>query len=310
VVAASEPPRWSYERYLDAKISVEDRALHRGVIDALREALVARATPSPLRVLDVGGGTGTMVRRAIAWSLFNRAEYTLLDADGDRLKKGLDALKEGWEASPLRVEEGADGALILRDGNDLEVHVAARRAEVFEFLDVAPRESFDLVIASSFLDLVDVPRFLPRLLGLLARGGVFWFPINFDGETIFEPSHPLDGPLLAAYHRSMDERVWNGGPAGHSRTGRKLFHAIPTAGGKLHVAGSSDWVVHARGGSYPGDEAYFVHCILATIEEALSVRGDVSLADLTAWLETRREQLREGVLVYVAHQLDFVGSVP
>jgi hypothetical protein len=166
------------------------------------------------------------------------------------------------------------------------------------------------VIASSFLDLVELPRVLPRLLGLLARGGVFWFPINFDGETIFEPPHPLDAPLLAAYHRSMDERVRDGRPAGDSRTGRKLFHAIATAGGELHAAGSSDWVVHARGGSYPADEAYFVHCILATIEGALRVRSDVSSSDLTSWLTARREQLGDATLVYVAHQLDFVGSLP
>lgn len=307
-MTATEPRAWSYERYLEAKVSVEDRALHRGVIDALRKALVARTTPSPLRVLDVGGGTATMVRRAIAWSLFGRAEYTLLDADDDLLTRGLESLKRWARDAALQVEEG--GGLTLRDACDLEISVRTERAEVFAYLEAAPPKSYDLVIASSFLDLVELPRLLPQLLRLLAPGGVFWFPINFDGETIFEPSHPLDAAVLAQYHRSMDERVRYGRPAGESRTGRKLFHALEAAGGQVHAAGSSDWVVHARGGSYPGDEAYFVHCMLATIEEALSARRDVSPADLTTWLKVRREQLAAGGLVYVAHQLDFVGSVP
>jgi ubiquinone/menaquinone biosynthesis C-methylase UbiE len=108
-VTATEPRSWSYERYLDAKVPVEDRALHRGVIDALREALAARVTPPPLRVLDVGGGTATMIRRAIAWRLFGRAAYTLLDADDVLLTRGLESLKRWGLAAALQVEEGGGG---------------------------------------------------------------------------------------------------------------------------------------------------------------------------------------------------------
>jgi hypothetical protein len=110
----------------------------------------------------------------------------------------------------------------------------------------------------------------------------------------------------------MDERVRYGRPAGDSRTGRRLFHHLRDAGAPVLAAGSSDWVVSADpDGNYPGDEAYFLHSILSTIQNALRSRPDwVEPADLADWLAMRRRQLAAGELVYIAHQLDFVGRGP
>jgi hypothetical protein len=150
------------------------------------------------------------------------------------------------------------------------------------------------------------------LLRLLAPGGVYWFTINYDGETIFAPGHPLDDQIMKAYHRDMDDRIRYGRPAGESRTGRGLFHHLRDAGAPALAAGSSDWVVYpAADGSYPADEAYFVRSILHTIRDALRNRKDqVEPADLADWLAVRRLQLAAGELVYIAHQLDFAGRAP
>src|SRR5216683_2685922 len=101
-------------------------------------------------------------------------------------------------------------------------------------------------------------------------------------------------------------------PAGDSRTGRRLFHYLRAAGAPALAAGSSDWVVSAGpDGNYPGDEAYFLRSILNTIQNALRNRQDrVEPADLADWLAERRRQLAAGELVYIAHQLDFVGRSP
>ena len=64
-----------------------------------------------------------------------------------------------------------------------------------------------MLIANAVLDLVDVPAVLPGLLRLLVPGGVYWFTINYDGESIFAPGHPHDDQVMRAYHRDMDERV-------------------------------------------------------------------------------------------------------
>ena len=169
-----------------------------------------------------------------------------------------------------------------------------------------------VIAANAVLDLVDVPAVLPGLLRLLVPGGVYWFTINYDGESIFAPGHPHDDLIMQAYHRDMDERVRYGRPAGDSRTGRRLFHHLRAAGAPALAAGSSDWVVSAGpDGNYPGDEAYFLRSILNTIRDALRNRQDqVEPADLADWLAERGRQLAAGELVYIAHQLDFVGRSP
>jgi hypothetical protein len=147
---------------------------------------------------------------------------------------------------------------------------------------------------------------------LLVPGGVYWFTINYDGESVFAPGHPGDDQVMRAYHRDMDERVRYGRPAGESRTGRHLFHQLRAAGAPALAAGSSDWVVSAGpDGSYPADEADFLRSILSTIEDALRLRPDwVDPADLADWLAVRGRQLAAGELVYIAHQLDFAGRSP
>jgi len=202
---------------------------------------------------------------------------------------------------------------LLPDGlqvGDLRVRLV--HAELGSYLESASRPLADVLIASAVLDLVDVPAVLPGLLRLLVPGGVYWFTINFDGESIFMPGHPLDDQVMRAYHRDMDERSRHGRPAGDSRTGRRLFHYLRAAGAPALAAGASDWVVWAgQDGTYPGDEAYFLRSILSTIQDALRSRQDqVEPANLADWLAVRGRQLAAGDLVYIAHQLDFVGRSP
>jgi hypothetical protein len=163
------------------------------------------------------------------------------------------------------------------------------------------------LIGNAFLDLVDVPATLPILFSRLKPNGLYWFSINFDGETIFLPEHFADSALIHVYHRSMDERVSSGRPAGDSRTGRHLFQHLETAGATILASGSSDWVVHAVNGKYPGSEADFLQHILHTIDAELNGRPEIDQDILRTWLRTRRDQLGAGALTYLTHQLDFVG---
>jgi SAM-dependent methyltransferase len=288
-----------YARYLAAKTTVDDRALNRQVLAELRR-LMPMGTP---RVLEIGAGLGTMVTRLLDWGVVSAGEYVLLDADRQLLECSLRWLREWSAARGVRCDLLPDGLQV----GDLRVRLV--HAELGGYLEVAQGEPADVLIANAVLDLVDVPAVLPGLLRLLVPGGVYWFTINYDGETIFEPGHPLDDRIMQAYHRDMDGRIRFGRPAGESRTGRLLFHHLRDAGAPALAAGSSDWVVHAApDGNYPADEAYFLRSILTTIQWALRHRPDrVEPADLADWLAVRCRQLAAGDLVYIAHQLDFVG---
>jgi SAM-dependent methyltransferase len=293
---------FDYARYLAAKTTVDDRALNRHVLAELRRLLPAGAP----RVLEVGAGLGTMAARLVDWGVVGAGEYTLLDTDRQLLDCSRRWLCDWAAARGLRSEQLPDG---LQVGG---LRVRLVHAELGEYLEAAHREQADVLIANAVLDLVDVPAVLPGLLRLLVPGGVYWFTINYDGESVFAPGHPHDDQVMRAYHRDMDERVRYGRPAGESRTGRRLFHYLRAAGAPALAAGSSDWVVSAGpDGNYPADEAYFVRSILSTIQHALRSREDrVEPADLADWLAVRGRQLAAGELVYIAHQLDFAGRAP
>jgi SAM-dependent methyltransferase len=293
---------FDYPRYLAAKTTVDDRALNRHVLAELRRLVPAGAP----QVLEVGAGLGTMVARLTDWGVVGAGEYILLDADRALLDDSRRWLRDWAAARGLRSDLLPDGLQV----GDLRVRLV--HAELGRYLEAADGVLADVLIANAVLDLVDVPAVLPGLLRLLVPGGVYWFTINYDGETIFEPGHPLDDQVMRAYHRDMDERIRYGRPAGDSRTGRRLFHYLRDASAPALAAGPSDWVVSAGpDGNYPGDEAFFLRSILSTIQNALRSRRDrIEPADLADWLAVRGRQLDAGELVYIAHQLDFVGRSP
>jgi SAM-dependent methyltransferase len=289
----------AYARYLAAKKSVDDRALNRRVLEETCRLIPAGA----LRVLEIGAGLGTMVARLFEWGVVRNGEYTLLDVDRRLLRESREWLSTWATARGLRVESLPDG---LRFGN---LRVRLVEAELGGYLDDGHEEAADLLVANAFLDLVDVPAVLPGLFRLLAPGGVYWFTVNYDGESIFQPDHPHDGHVMRAYHRDMDARIRYGRPAGESRSGRHLFHQLRAAGAPPLSSGSSDWVVHAGpDGTYPDGEAHFLDTILQTIGDALQDTVEPALLD--EWIAVRRRQLAGGELLYVAHQLDFTGRSP
>ncbi len=296
------PTTSGYARYLTAKTTVDDRALSRQVLAELCRLMPAGAP----RVLEVGAGLGTMVARLLDWGVIGAGEYVLLDADRQLLDCSRRWLDDWAAARGVRSHRLPDGLQV----GDLRVHLV--HAELGSYLEAADAQVADVLIANAVLDLVDVPAVLPGLLRLLVPGGVYWFTINYDGESVFAPGDPNDDQVMRSYHRDMDERIRYGRPAGESRTGRRLFHHLRDAGAPALAAGSSDWVVYpGRNGKYPADEAYFLRSILNTIRDALRNRQDwMEPSDLADWLAVRGRQLAAGELVYIAHQLDFAGRSP
>jgi SAM-dependent methyltransferase len=297
----------SFTRYLAAKKSVDDRALNRVVWERLAANLPAG--DRPLRLLDMGAGIGTMAERMLDWGLLQVADLTCLDEQAEPLRVAHRRLVDWAGQHGVQVNERSDKLELVSDRGCVSVQFQAQ--ELFAFLEGNPAgRSWDVLAANAFLDLFDIPRVLPRLAELLRPGGWFNATINFDGGSIFEPvlDPRLDEQILALYHRSMDERVTDGRPSGDSRSGRHLLQLCQTAGLPVVEAGSSDWVVFAREGRYPHDEAYFLHYILYMLEGSLRGQVELDAKALTAWVQQRHEQVERGELVYIAHQLDILAQ--
>ena len=307
-----KPAEFSFSRYLAAKKGLDDRSLNRHVFGTLSRSLSQLPQKEPWQILEVGCGIGTMVERLLDWGVLRQdAVYTAIDLQpeniaGARERLGRYAASRGYGVTA----EAAGLSFWPQPGQRLRVILEAMDLDDFLRREQG-RRAWDLIIAHAFLDLVDLPATLPPLLSLLAKGGLCYFTLNFDGATIFLPAmdEGFDRRVEELYHRTMDRRLFKGRPAGHSRTGRRLFQALPAAGAQVLAAGSSDWIVHPGPEGYAGDEAYFLHFIIHTVAAALQGHPQLEENRFRDWVEERHRQIARGELIYLARQLDFLGLV-
>lgn len=287
---------YSFPHYLLSKQSVDDRALNKDVLSALR----ANLPSEPIRIIEVGAGIGTMVRRLVRWDVIRQCEYVLVDEMAENIEYAS-AWVEVWaEEAGLGVERSEGNQVRVFD-ESRDVQLRFERADVFDFIQ-KNKEPADLLIAHAFLDLLPMPESLTKLLSLTK--GLAWLTVNFDGVTTFEPTIDagLDARIERLYHETMDRRA----TGGDSRSGRHLFGHLRNAGVKILEAGASDWVVYAKDDGYPDDEAYFLHFILHFFEESLTGQAGLDALAFANWLRERRAQIEHGELVYIAHQMDFL----
>lgn len=309
------PDSYSFTRYLEAKKTVDDRALNRPVWAALAAHLPPGSPEAPRQVLEVGAGTGVMLERMLAWGLLGSAGaagYTAIDALPENVAEANHRLPR-WAPTLgfAATHQALDGWLLQRPGQTVSAEFLA--ADLFEFArQEANQGRWDLLVAHAFLDLFHLPSVLPVLFGLLRPGGRFYFTINFDGATLLEPAldPAFDELVQGLYHRTMDERRTAGRPSGDSRAGRHMFAHLRQAGAELLAAGSSDWVVFPGPHGYPADEAYFLHFIIHTIGSALAGHPELDPGRFERWVAARHAQVERHELVYIAHQLDFAGVYP
>ncbi len=290
---------FSFPHYLLSKQSVDDRALSRTVLESLK----ANLPSTPIRIIEVGAGIGTMLTRLIRWDIVTKADYVLVDNMPENVESAWDWIRHWAGETGLSTKRIADDQMQVFD-SARDVRICFERADVFDFIQKNPAPT-DLLIAHAFLDLLPMPESMPKLLRLTK--GLAWLTINFDGMTSLEPAIDavLDEQIERLYHATMDTRR----TGGDSRVGRHLFGHLRTAGAEVLAAGASDWVVHAVNGRYPADEAYFLHSILHFFEESLTGRPELNTIAFANWLKERRAQIDRGELVCVTHQLDFLARV-
>ncbi|WP_254521573.1 class I SAM-dependent methyltransferase [Natrinema caseinilyticum] len=309
----TEPDRYSFRRYLDAKRSVDWRARNPRVADAFRRAL--ERADEPVELCEIGAGTGAMVDAVLEWTGNTEVRYTAIDADSALVEAATDSIADrvtdrGNGSVGSAGAAGSDGSVrVDRDGAAFEVEF--RTGDALAHLSDA-EESYDAVVAQAFLDLTDVQSALEAVATGLRPGGIAYFPITFDGVTAFLPpvDPGLDDRVERRFHRRMDTTEKVGGETGDSEAGRHLLTAIPATGGRVVAAGGSDWVVRPSDGGYEADEAYFLHHIVDTVDSALEADGALDDERRRAWATTRHEQIAAADLVYLAHQLDVLGRWP
>lgn len=290
---------YSFPHYLLSKQTVDDRALNKDVLNALRANM-----SQPVTIIEVGGGIGTMPKRLIQWGILCSGDYILVDSLSENIAYAREWIPQWATEAGLSVERfGQDEFRVCDQNRDVRIRLEC--ADVFDFLQ-RNKQPADLLIAHAFLDLLQIPESLGKLL--LLTKGLAWLTLNFDGMTTLEPviENSLDEKIERLYHKTMDLRP----TGGDSHTGRKLFEYFRSLDTEIIAAGASDWVVHTAHGEYPADEKYFLHFILSFFESSLKFHAELDSTEFENWLEKRRAQVERGELVYIAHQLDFLVRKP
>lgn len=294
-----------FSDYLDAKFALDERSLNPEVRALLGVRVRGRTR---LTCLDVGSGTGAMVRRLLWTSPIPEMVITVLDCDRQMLDTARRRISSALQQMRMSVDE--NGSAIRGDSIGRSVVVDFVTCRLSEFSSPAFR--YDLITAHSFMDLVPIAPTLQRFAQWLAPEGLLYATLNYDGVTALYPSfrdREFERMLLAAYDASMEERRVDGEATGGARAGSRLLQALFDHGWNVLAYGSSDWSLAPVAGQYVDRDKVCVQALLDFMRceaERLSIDQDA----LRRWSVDRSEQLAAERLGLIVHQLDMLAAKP
>lgn len=228
-------------------------------------------TPDHVSIMDLGCGAGSNLRGT--YQLFGDSQHwTLVDYDPVLLSAARARLT-GWadEAS-----QAGEELLLIKDGKRLMVDF--RRAdlnmELERVLDWRP----DLVTAAALFDLVS-PGWIARFAAALKdRKLPLYTVLTYDGREVWQPPHPADGAMVAAFHahQHTDKGF---GPAAGPDACKVMAQAFSAVGYSVETA-DSPWLVTAA-------NAALVTALTSGIASAVRETGKVPEAEIADWLSAK-----------------------
>lgn len=243
---------------------------------AVRDAFLA-ALPAcrPLRLLDLGSGTGASWR-ALAPAIDGAQHWILTDNDPVLLGFAGEAAagQSGLEVDPV------------------ELDLAASLPP--ELLDNA-----DAVTTSAFLDLASAA-WIRRLVGSLTRRQLpFLAALTYDGRAELEPEDPFDASIRAAVNRHQrgDKGL---GPALGPGAAEFAAAAFESAGYRV-IRGLSDWVTRSE------ENAFCLELIGGWA--AVAVETGLMRTQVGDWLARRQALAEAGMLTIKVGHVD-LAAVP
>jgi SAM-dependent methyltransferase len=307
------------EDYLEAKRKVDLRCLNRHVLGVFKKRLEGMRDPV---LIDLGTGTGLMVRKVASMRLKGNVRIIGLDLDEESCTAAVNIIARDLVSSGYRDcsekynrdETGLCGSMQFeREGCRLFIEMRTGDVLSPEMPWHPGCHTVDAVTANAFIDLVPLHDIVSVAGRMLKPGGLFYTTINYDGVTTLLPlsrDEDFETELLGIYNRSMELRRSRGGMTGGSRTGSRLYGELLEQGFSIAAWGSSDWTVVPKEGRYKPGEWAFVRAILHMIyREGVNSRH-LPREGLDRWLSERVEALEERRLSFMNHQIDALAQRP
>jgi SAM-dependent methyltransferase len=315
-----------FPAYLEAKFAIDSASLNREVYAMFCDHLKNKIDP---RILDLGTGTGAMLRRILSLNLQGRVHLVGIDQDQENLIAASDRSEEALRSSGFRVQgKKSDGRMTrIRAGRrNVELRIDLLWGDLLEWRKIEHIEehTFDCITAHAFMDLMPLKSALAGIRHLLKSDGLFYSTLNYDGQTVLLPQYVEPGfeqRLLYVYNRSMEDRRARGKKTGGCLSGRRLYQAVFEEGWAILGMGSSDWNVFSPVGRYSSQEQLFLVSVLNMIaREALEASSSRTTAGgtrsgfvyekaLADWYSSRIEAVQSGRLSLIVHQLDLLAAL-
>ncbi|MGX7707392.1 methyltransferase [Methylobacterium sp. Gmos1] len=240
--------------------------------DAGLVAALARALPEPVRVVDLGCGTGSNLR-ALAPHLGPRQEWMLVDHDPAL----LDAARQRLAAWAERAEEAGDALVLHRGPARIAVRLRALDLAADPAAVLAGRP--DLVTAAALFDLTSEAWIAALARAIAGAGAVFYTALTYDGQESWTPPHPADSAIHAAFlaHQAGDKGF---GPAAGPGATAALERAFRGHGYRIETA-ASPWRLGP-------EAAALLHPLAEGAARAAEETGRVAAAQAAAWAAARR----------------------
>jgi SAM-dependent methyltransferase len=235
--------------------------------------------PDHIAVMDLGCGTGSNLRGT--YQLFGDSQHwTLVDYDPVL----LGAARTRLMAWADEAAEAGEELLLVKGGKRLIVDF--RRADLNTDLERVLDWRPDLVTAAALFDLVS-PRWISRFVGALkARKLPLYTVLTYDGREIWQPPHPADAAMVAAFHAHQHSDK-GFGPAAGPDACTVMTDAFGTVGYSAET-GDSPWLMTS-------EDAVLVTALTGGIAAAVRETGKVSEAEIASWL-TAKSAARQGLV--------------
>lgn len=235
------------------------------------------AGKTSLSIVDLGCGAGSNLR-GMAAHLPDEQAWTLVDYDASL----LDAARAALRAWADEARDEGDALVLAASGKKLGV--TFRRADLSGDVSPVLTPKPDLVTAAAFFDLVSEP-WLRRFTATIAERRLpLYTVLTYDGLERWQPPHPLDAAILAAFHahQATDKGF---GVASGPRAAGQLAASFAKLGYRVQ-SGDSPWRLGA-------EQRDLLGRLAAGIADAAAQTGRVSPADASAWAQARSDATAE-----------------
>ncbi len=225
-----------------------------------------------ISVVDLAAGIGANLR-ASADLLPQRQNWHLTDPDPDNLAAARKALSRWADSASVSDKELA----LNKAGKAFSITFEV--ADPLTNLDTLLSAPFDLVTASAFFERASA-QFIRRLVKLTANArAVFYGLLTYNGQQSWQPRHPLDNQLRAAYHAYQIADKGLGVATGPTAPA-ELADAYTMAGYSVSD-GASDWRLTA-------DDQCLITSYAERFAAAVHDTNTIEAPDIARWSSIAR----------------------